>query len=179
MGFLEVTSPFSAVNPKVSFEDGVLRARTNLFLQVLSLFSWNKRVVVDAEARTITVKRRYLWILQSETEIGFDDISHIEYRYGSLTTSFDWLGNAQDVLESFSVDLALHDGSEHRLFSFRGDGARSTGAVGVLLGDSLVDYQGDQAKRSLSYVDALQELTGKGLSKNARGRYGPGPLGRR
>ncbi len=168
MSLVQVTSRLSAVNPKVAFDDGVLTARTNLFLQVLSLFLWKKTVVVDAAASTVIIKRRYLWLIERVTEVPFSDISHIEYRYASLTTSWDMLGNAHDALERFTVDLALHDGEEERLFSFRGEGAKSTGPVGVFLDDSVVDVRGDQAERSLSYVDLLMELTGKGLSKTAR-----------
>lgn len=177
MGFIVVESSFSALNPKVWFDDGKLCARTNLFLQVLSLGSWKKLVEVDPQARRVTIHRRFLWILERTVEISFDEISHIAYRHGSIATSWDILGNVHDSLEAFSVDLVLHDKSEARLFSFRGEGAHSTGVTGMLLGDSLIDHQGDQGARSLAYVDAIQELTGKGLSPAPR-RYEV-PLARR
>lgn len=160
-----LTSPLSAINPKIWFADGVLHARTNLLLQILCLFFWKKRVEVDPATSTIRIYKRYLWILESTTEISFSEISHLEYRYGSLTTSWDLFGNSLDRVEAFTVDLALHDQSEVRLLSFRGDGAVRTGMIGVALGDSVIDAQGDQEQRSLAYIDFLQELTGKGLSK--------------
>jgi hypothetical protein len=54
------------------------------------------------------------------------------------------------------------------LISFRGAGSAHTGALGVLMGDSVVDFQGDQGSRSLGFIDALQAFTGIGLSKRSR-----------
>ena len=50
-------------------------------------------------------------------------------------------------------------------FAFRGDGHGMTGVSGVLLGDSAIDTGGDQADASLSYVDLIQNYTGKTLSR--------------
>jgi hypothetical protein len=171
MSFVTVTSRFSAVNPKVWIDEGVLHARTNLFLQLLCLFLWRKTVVVDPRARLLTVSWRYLWFFQRTGEIAFDDITHFEYRYASVATSWSWFGQVHDSLEQFTIDAALNDNTEMRLFSFRGEGAHNTGALGVLMGDSVFDVQGDQEKRSLAYIDLLQEFTGKGLTRGARRRF--------
>jgi hypothetical protein len=169
MSFVTVTSRFSAVNPKVWIDGDALHARTNLFLQLLCLFFWCKTVVVDRRARVMTIHWRYFWFLRRTGDIAFDDITHFEYRYGSIATAWSWFGHVHDSLEQFSIDAALTDRTEMRLFSFRGQGAHQTGAVGVLLGDSAIDFQGDQGARSLAYIDLLQEFTGKGLSRFSRG----------
>ncbi|MFO0553392.1 MAG: hypothetical protein U0271_33720 [Polyangiaceae bacterium] len=178
MGYLVVESGFSALNPKVWFDEGKMLARTNLLFQVLSLASWCKHVEVDPKARVVTVRRRFLWLLERTTEVPFAEISHIAYRYGSLATSWDILGRVHDSLESYSIALVLTDGSEVSLFSFRGEGSASTGLSGMLLGDSLIDYQGNQGARSLAYIDALQELTERGLSPHAKPRKYVPPLAR-
>lgn len=165
MSLVTVKSSAAATAPKVWIEDGALIARTSLLWQVLSLFSWCKTVVVDPRDETVVVTWRFLWGLTKSRTVRFRDISHIEYRYGSLATAWDLFGNTQDRVERYTVDLALTDNDELHLFSFAGEGSATTGAVGVLLGDSLVDVEGDQGKQSLGYVDAIQEMTGKGLSK--------------
>jgi hypothetical protein len=139
-----------------------------LLSQVLLLGSSCRRVVVDPRSDTITLKTRSLWFFRKTVTLRYSDISHFEYRYGSLATSWDFLGNVHDSLESYSVSAALHRGEEVYLISFRGAGSAQTGALGVLLGDSVVDFQGDQGSRSLGFIDALQAFTGIGLSKRAR-----------
>ena len=66
-----------SLGPKVYFDEGVLVARTNLLLQILCLFFWRRKVTVDPTARSITIKRRYLWVFFLKTEYGFDEVSHI------------------------------------------------------------------------------------------------------
>jgi hypothetical protein len=159
------TSPLSAVNPRVWQDKEVLCARTSLLLQVLCLFFWCKTVRVNPRSRTVSVQWRYLWFLRHQRAIHFKHISHLDYRYSSLATEINWLGDTTDAVESYAVALVLEDRSEVTLMKFRGEGARTTGLAGVLLGDSLIDVQGDQGDKSLRYIDALQEITGKGLSK--------------
>lgn len=158
----------SAVNPRVWHDGEVLCARTALLLQILSLFFWCKSVQVNPRSRTVSIQWRYLWFLRHHKAIHFNQISHLDYRYSSLATGINWMGDTTDALESYTVALVLEDRSEVTLMKFRGEGARTTGLGGVLLGDSLIDVQGDQGDKSLSYIDALQEATGKGLSKPQR-----------
>ncbi|HVJ88311.1 MAG TPA: hypothetical protein VM580_00805 [Labilithrix sp.] len=171
MSLVTVSSEWSSVNPKIWFEGKALHIRTNLFLQILGLFFWEKTVIVDPTRETFTIQKRYLWFLQSAVEIPFRDVSHFEYGYSSLPTSWSITGATFDRLESYSVALALHDRSEVPLFSFRGSGAVNTGALGVLLGDSLVDCEGVQRQESRAFIDLLQDLTEKGLSKYSNRKY--------
>jgi hypothetical protein len=168
MSLVTITSPTHAFAPKVWWEGDCLHARTSLAVQTIALGTVRKEVIVDPHAREVVVRTRTAWFFPSERVVPFDAISHVAYGYGSLVTSFNIFGHAHDSLESFSVGLALHDRDEIHLFSFSGGGAKATGAMGVMLGDDLVDVQGDQQGKSLSYVDALMELTGKGLSKHSK-----------
>lgn len=170
MSLVTVKTSAAATGPTVWMEGPVLCARTSLVWQVLSLGAYRKQVEVDPRARTVTILRRVLWLLSFERVVPFDEISHIEYRFASMATSWSlWIG-ARDAVESFSISLALGDRSEISLFSFAGEGARMTGVRGVLFGDSVVDFEGDQKDRSLGYLEALMELTGKGLSRLSKPR---------
>lgn len=175
MSLVTVKTSAAAATPRVWMEGPVLCARTALLWQFVSLGSYCKHVEVSPIERTISIRTRLLWVLQTERELSFDDVSHIEYRFSSMVTSWSVWRGARDTVEQFSIALALHDRSEVALFDFDGDGARNTGWLGVLAGDSIVDLQGDQKERSLSYLDALMELTGKGLSRFSKPRRPASP----
>jgi hypothetical protein len=165
MSLVTVTSPLSAINPRVWWEGPTLCARTALILQLLCLFFWSKEIRVNPRAKTVSIQRRYLWFLRHRRAIHFNDISHLDYQYSSLMTGWNWMGQETDALESYTVALVLESREEVTLMRFRGEGSRHTGLGGVLLGDSLIDVEGDQQARSLNFVDALRDVTGKGLSK--------------
>lgn len=174
MSLVTLTSPLHAIAPRVWWEEGRLHARTSMFWQGASLGAWRKEVIVDPAQRAVVVATRTFWLATDERHVPFDAISHVAYRHAGLATG--WLGpfagsrsgEATDGVESYSVALVLHDRDEIHLFSFMGEDARQTGVVGVLLGDDVVDVRGDQQESSLRYVDALMELTGKGLSSRSR-----------
>lgn len=181
MSLVTVTSPLAALTPKVWWDEGRLCARTSRVWQTALLGSWCQEVIADPEQRVVIIRRRYLWLATSTLEVPFDAISHIEYRHASMAT--DWFGGSRrsvlygaksDGVESYSISLALRDRDEIHLFSFQGEDSVHTGAVGVLLGDAIVDVRGDQQESSLSYIDALQAVTQKGLSSRSRPRkYAP------
>jgi hypothetical protein len=168
MSLVTVTSSASSLSPKVWVEDDRLIAETSTLSQVLLLGASKRRVEVDPYRNTLTLQTRSFWLLRRSVTLSLHDISHFEYRYGSMATSWDFLGNVHDSLESYSVSASLHRGEELYLISFRGAGSAQTGVLGVLMGDSAVDFQGDQGSRSLGFIDALQAFTGIGLSKRAR-----------
>lgn len=174
MSLVAITSPLAALNPKVWTEDGQLRARTNLFIQILCLFFWQRTVIVDRRERTILVRNRFLWLLERTHVYAFGDLSHIDYKFSSMSTGWDMFGRDTGSLEKFIVSVTTREGEPIELFAFRGDGTGMTGVTGVMLGDSLVDYEGDQAGKSLGFVEQLQRFTGLSLGKKynwGAGRY--------
>lgn len=166
MSLFEITSPLHAINPKVWNEGRSLHAKTARTIQLLLLGFWCKTVVVDPVQERILITKRYLWFLKSESAYRFSEVSHFDYGFSSLATSWSIFGEATDQVESYSVALVLHNRKEVPLLAFRGEGSIRTGMSGVLLhGDSFIDLQGDQGQKSLRYIDLIQDLTGKGLSK--------------
>jgi hypothetical protein len=166
MSFVLVTSPALALSPKVWFVDGCLHARTSLLSQVLMLGFAGRTVVADSKRRMLTITSRFFWILESKTELRFDEISHFDYRFGSLATSWDLWGKVHDSLESYSITAVRKNRTEEHVLSFRGEGSASTGLAGVILGsDDPIDYEGDQGASSLGYLESLQSITRKGLGR--------------
>ncbi len=156
------TFGFLAIKPKISISDGRLRARSCVLVQLLWLFSYCKRVIVNPHARKVSIETRYLFFLKKNLEISFDRIRAVGYGYRQTATSWMWTGETTDSFDTFKVMLVLVNPFERvHLFNFTGEGANFTGWRGVLLhGDSMVDYSGDQEDASASYVDMLKEIIG-------------------
>ena len=170
MSLTTLTSGFLAVKPRVWVADGVLHARTNLLVQMLSLGSFAKHVAVDPNAHRVRIDTRRLWVLRSQRDIAFDDISHIDYSFSAIGT--EWGGaftrfQRQDQVERYKISLVLSDDDETHvhLFNFTGEGAVETGGWGVLMGDDWLDAAGDQDAASRDYIDLLCAATGKKLNK--------------
>jgi hypothetical protein len=157
--------PFLSLKPKVRMEGEALTARSSLLVQLLLLFSYCKRVRVDARRQTVTIEWRFLWLFRRRKEVPFARIERILYEASDMGTSWSLFHGRTDSIERFSVGLSLTDPWEKvHLFSFTGEGSVETGWSGVIWGDdSMVDFRGDQAEASGSFVDLLQKLTGKPL----------------
>ena len=140
-------------------------ARSSFKSQLLTLFSYCRKVCVDRAEETITIRTRYLWFLCSVRTVPFDRIWRINYSYSSFPTSWSlWVGTTDEV-EKYIVSLELTSPRETvKLFSFVGEGAVETGWAGVIFGrDRIIDFAGDQDDASRSYIDLLKEFTGKSL----------------
>lgn len=146
-------------------------ARTASLWLVLSLGLWWRKLRVIPSAKCILIEDRILWFFKRKRSFHFKNISHFDYGYNSMSTSWDIFGNSHDSVENYQIGLVLTNRDTVHLFSFRGEGSSMTGLGGVLMGDSLWDYQGDQGARSLGLVDALREATGKELSPPSLSRF--------
>ena len=145
-------------------------ARTSRLLQLLSLFSYARRVTVDRGRRLVTVNSRWLWFISREKTIAFERVHYIDYGFSSLGTSWGLTGGGfgrTDQVEKYPIQLILRDPDQRlALFSFKGEGAVETGWAGVLLGgDSVVDLHGDQEDASRSYTRLLREYLGVPVGK--------------
>jgi len=141
-------------------------ARTSLLVRVLTLFFSGVYLHVDRRARYLFLDRRYFWFFKRSRAIAFAQIDRIEYGFDSTVTKYGYQGQALDQVETFTVEIVLKEGDEHiPLFRFRGLGAVSTGLTGLMQGDDLVDYEGDQERKSLAFVQALKDFLGVPLGK--------------
>jgi hypothetical protein len=160
-----VTTNLLAKNPAVFREGDRAVARTNWWLQLLTLFSYRKQVIIDRRRKQIEIDTRAFWFFRWKTRIPFSRIERLSYGFAAFGTEWGAFWERTDQVESFTVGLVLRAPEETLdLFSFRGEGSVQTGWTGVLLGDSLVDFEGDQADASRSFVRILQEFTGASLT---------------
>jgi hypothetical protein len=165
MSLIHRRSRLLSLAPKVLAGNGWLRASTHGFWVALSLFSYKRELHVDAKRELITLKERWCW-QTTENRVSFAVIDHIEYGFGDWATSFftavqsgRYALRGADSVERFYVALVLKTGQSLPLFVFVGDGERMTGLAGVLMGDGIVDFSGEQESESLLFVKQLQQLT--------------------
>jgi len=158
---------FLAIKPKVWTDRSVLYAQTSGFVQLLSLFSYKKLVKIDPRRKMVTITKRHLWCIPSTKAIHFKRIKSIGYGYKAMPRAWSFWSGTTDGIDIYTVALVLAQPSENIiLFKFTGEGAAMTGWSGVMLGDDdIVDYSGDQEKKSLNYVEMLQEAIGVELSR--------------
>lgn len=153
--------------PSVWEQPGQLHARTSAALRVLTLGSYSRHVVVDRQARWLTITHRRLWLTQRRS-IPFRHVHRIEYDFHRVVTSLAaHYGRVRsgDELESFKVSVVLrtrenvpashaHLDEEHvPLFVFLGEGR----------GVRLIDFEGSQERLSHQYVERLREYLGVGI----------------
>jgi hypothetical protein len=162
------TSALSFV-PRVVVADNWLMARTHRLWSVLSLGSYQRMLRVDARSERLWLRKR-LWWRPVTREVAFAEIDHIAYRFAPFVTEFFASGRdgrltleSADQLERYTLELVLLSGEILPLFSFVGEGAVMTGALGVLLGDEWLDMEGTQDEDSRALVRHLMRLTGLGL----------------
>ena len=165
MSLIGGRSRLLSLAPHVIVGETWLLAKTHGLWVALSLLSYRRQLHVDARTRKISWSERRLWRTR-RIQLGFDAIDHIEYAYSELPTSF-FSGilagrlsvHRADSMERFQVNLVLEDEQRLPLFSFLGEGSKMTGLVGALLGDDLVDLEGNQEEESYGFVKQLQRLT--------------------
>ena len=138
-------------------ETRLLRPSPSQVLFSLGLNKW--RVEINARNRKIHVHRTHWWFTHSEETISFDAVSHIDYAYDEINTHWS-ARRASDCIETLTIRLILKDRRKIPLVSYSGSGSHETGMIGVLMGDSVVDYAGTQGGESRQFIDVLQELTG-------------------
>lgn len=167
MSVYTVTSGLLSFKPRVWVDEDRLISRTSLLGQLLRLFAFSKRIVVDRGQKSVIIQRRLFWLIHTKREIPFSQIQRIDYAFDELMTSWNFLSGTTDQLEFFRVSLvvgSIYQEKYVKLWTFWGEGSVMTGWSGWLLGDSLVDMSGKQEAQSRDYVSLLKEYTGKSLT---------------
>jgi hypothetical protein len=165
MSLFNQTLGLLTMKPKVWTEGEKLIGRCPLSLRLLTLFFYDKTVTVDRRIKLFKIESKILWIFKSHTIIPFKRIKSISYAYDSMSTSYSLLRGSMDEVENYSIYLELTNPEERlKVFNFFGEGAVNTGLTGVLCGDDIVDFKGDQEDTSRSYIDLLLQYTGKNLT---------------
>lgn len=86
---------------------------------------------------------------------------HIDYSYGSMGHS--WAGPLLkfirfDQFDSYRISLVTKKKEKITICSYLGEGVVGTGWVGVIFGDSVIDFSGTQENDSRQFASYLSEL---------------------
>jgi hypothetical protein len=164
--------PFLQTSPKVWVEDNRLFARTSLMYQILNIFSYSRKVVVDKKRKVIDIIIKTFWICKSYERIPFNDLMYIDISRREVGTEFGITPDgydARDIIETFYVQVKTQSNPiPINLFRFTGDGGKYTGWFGVLLGDSAIDFEGRQQEKALHYAEQVSEFTSIPLWRNRK-----------
>jgi hypothetical protein len=159
MSFFALTFDFLSFKPKTWIEGNQLISRTSFLGQLLRLFYYSKRIVVDKRQKIVSIQKRFFWIFNTEQIIEFDEIKRIDYSYSERMTSWSFVLGPTDQLEFYTVSLMLGsrmDENKIKLWTFWGEGTVMTGFTGVLAGDGVFDLSGNKERRSRDYVSLLK-----------------------
>ncbi len=166
MSVVILKSSFFSIKPRVWVDGDSLCARTPLLIMLLCLFFYRKKTVINRKTKYIEVRRTIFWVIPAVEMIPFRNVDHISYDYANYPTSggaFATTTWRNDEVEIFSVGLVLSKpkGAKVPLFKFQGEGAVETGLMGAaFLGDSYLDFMGDQESASFRFVDLLAKFIG-------------------
>jgi hypothetical protein len=149
--------------PKIIYDSNRITARTCILLQLFTLFSMKRTVLVDSKCRRVTISTRSWWILNSSERIPFEAIRHIGISEmtvgkepGYTPEGMGW----RDQQENYLPYIMTNDGRIIELLSFYGEGSVHTGWLGVVLGDQIIDFRGRQEKRAREFAERVSKLVG-------------------
>ncbi|QDT36087.1 hypothetical protein [Stratiformator vulcanicus] len=154
-----------AYSPKVSGGRDFLIARTPWTLRALSLLSYRRLVIVDAQERSILIRTNWLWVWPSRRSIGFDEVAAIQISADDWNPRTD-AGFSGDQIDALAAWVRLHDSSRVMLARFVGAGNFQDGHLdGPLLFpvideavQGLFDAFGSQGADLRDYVNRLEKI---------------------
>ena len=162
MSVWQIELPFLSMGPISRIENECLVIRNTFIQRLCTIFTDLRHITIIPRQRLLLYHRRLFYFNDISQTIPFDDMSHLDYTFHSIGT--DWGITAErfgrhDQVESFRVELVLKDGTRYPLCAFQGEGAVSTGWIGVIFGDDdLFDLSGTQESDSRRFVSALAKL---------------------
>lgn len=167
MSIRTYTSRLFSTHSGVKADPDVLHIWSPLLVRVLTLGLYRRDVWIDKRRENVRILTRFI-VIPFRTEIPFRRIVDIETGFKELWTSWGRTGffsmeyDAHDTMEKYEITLRLENPIENVLvYVSAGKGAAETGWKGVLLGDSLIDYQGKQEGAFHGVIDLVRQYVGR------------------
>jgi len=158
MSLHTVTLSFLSLKPRVTRTADRLVLESTFGYRLCYLFACAYRIEFDAVTRRVSVFQRSWWFREHKDLFYFDLVEEVgfigkEYPNGRPYKS--------DQYEQIWLALKLKTRREPvKLASFEGEGSRETGVIGVMLGDSIVDFRGDHVESAYEMKTLVEEVLG-------------------
>ena len=117
------------LQPRIAKEQAVLVATTGFRMQLISLFSASRRLMIDPQLRAVRIRDRSFWFVIHWHRIPFDFIEAVIYCYSDVSPGQISPLGAYRSIDLYSVALRLRHGKEQRLFRFFGQGAFNNNGI--------------------------------------------------
>lgn len=156
MSLETITFNFLSLKPKVTRLAYGIEARLSFLQRLFYLFSCNRIVTFHRTKGLIEIYRKSWWFRQSTDFVSYDDVKDVTFSFENWHDfGFDFW---QDQYEKIWISLELKDSEEViPLICFEGEGAKETGILGTLLGDSLFDFKGNQEALASEFLTAVKD----------------------
>jgi hypothetical protein len=152
------TFSFLSLKPGIRRNGPCLVFESTPWAHALSLFSHWQRVELNGESKWITVQHKSWWFQKHCERIHFSLVEETGFTFQEWRSGRPRWGNRY---EQIWLVLKLKTRRELvKLVPFEGEGSQETGFVGVLFGDSLVDFRGDHAERACEAKTLVDEMLG-------------------
>ncbi|MGI0118785.1 hypothetical protein [Zooshikella sp. RANM57] len=170
MSLVSYTSPLFSFSPTIKVEGDLLIIKSSKALQLLTLFLLLESVFIDRKKKKIIFFHRFFYFFTSKKVISFNEIEYLDYGFSDFATgwglSLDEGGITKtDTIEKYTLSISTKRGEKYKLCSFRGEGAKMTGLLGVLTGDDLIDFSGNQGEESRQLALAFCKIFDVPLGK--------------
>lgn len=128
------------------------------------LFAACRKVECDQSKREIRIKSRKWWFIIKSSSIPFSTIEYIDRDKYEMPSSFGFAPGGYGYHDTFEfINVCAVTNERHEmvpLFQFWGDGSENTGWTGVIFGDDVIDFHGDQENAAINFAQLIAKATG-------------------
>ena len=119
---------------KIEYQGNKLLINSNFLMDLLTLFSYRREIVVDPDLKTVSAMTKYLYFIESRREIKFSDLWYIDYEYQEVQTK-------HSSSDYYTASLVTRNERKIKLFTMKGQDSSHLGR-----GINIVDGSYDESR---------------------------------
>lgn len=156
MSLETITFNFLSLKPNIIELEDRIQAKSSFLQKLFYLFSCDRAVTFHREKRIIEIFRKSWWLKKTTDYVSYGDVNNVTFGFENWHDfGFDFW---QDKYERIWVSLELKESGEIKpLVCFEGEGAKETGVLGTLLGDSMLDFRGNQGSAASEFYNTIKD----------------------
>jgi hypothetical protein len=168
MSILGYSSSILTLRPTLIKRRNQLVIKNGFIARLFTIFLFLRKVEICYDDKIIIYSVTLFFLFNKTKLIDFTELSHIDYTYNSIGTSWGFKApgfGRHDQVESFTISIVTKEKEKYVVCSFRGEGAVSTGWMGIIFGDDIIDFSGTQESDSRQFVSYLSKRLGIPIGK--------------